>query len=80
MPTGIGESLLFLLPAFCATTGMAIAVVLLVSLRADLMRRAKDGGISCVEWDGHRPADAARIVLVTPESTVRPAFLDFLCL
>jgi superfamily II DNA helicase RecQ len=38
MPTGGGKSMLFILPAFVAPGGCTIVVVLLISLRADLMQ------------------------------------------
>jgi len=77
MPTGAGKSLMFMLPTFCIETGVTV-VVPLISLRQDLMRRCKKLGISCAEWDRHRPPDGARLVLVTAESAVKQFFQKFL--
>ena len=53
-------------------------VVPLIALRGDIKRRYKKLGISCEEWEGRRPPDAAAIVLVTPESAVSEDFITFL--
>ena len=53
-------------------------VVPLIALRGDIKRRYKKLGISCEEWEGRRPPDAAAIVLVTPESAVSEDFMTFL--
>ncbi|KAF1924221.1 uncharacterized protein M421DRAFT_403480, partial [Didymella exigua CBS 183.55] len=42
------------------------------------MRRCKELGISCAEWESRCPPDAAAIVFVTPESSVGEAFATFL--
>ncbi|RYO26416.1 hypothetical protein AA0113_g12493 [Alternaria arborescens] len=78
MPTGAGKSMLFMLPAWAEQGGTTVVVVPLVSLRGDMMRRCKELGISCAEWESRRPPDAAAIVFVTPESAVGEAFATFL--
>ncbi|KAL1640735.1 hypothetical protein SLS61_010230 [Didymella pomorum] len=78
MPTGAGKSMLFILPAWAEQGGTTVVVVPLVSLRGDMMRRCKELGISCAEWESRRPPDAAAIVFVTPESAVGEAFATFL--
>jgi superfamily II DNA helicase RecQ len=78
MPTGGGKSMLFMLPAYTVPGGCTIVVVLLLSLRADLMTCCQALGISCVSWESRRLPDDAAIVLVTPESTKNPDFYMFL--
>jgi superfamily II DNA or RNA helicase len=78
MPTGAGKSMLFMLPAWAEQGGMTVVVVPLVALRGDMMRRCKELGIACAEWQSRCPPDAAAIVFVTPESAVGEAFATFL--
>lgn len=78
MPTGAGKSLLFMLPAWAEQGGTTIVVVPLIALRGDMMRRCRQLGISCAEWEGRRPPDAAAVILVTPESAVGEDFMTFL--
>jgi superfamily II DNA helicase RecQ len=78
MGTGGGKSLLFMLPAFCSGGGVSVVVVPLIALRQDMRKRCEDMGITCREWNSRQPADAARIVLVTPESAVSEGFRTFL--
>lgn len=78
MPTGAGKSLLFMLPVWAEQGGTTVVVVPLIALRGDMIRRCTKLGISCAEWEGRRPPDAAAIVLVTPESAVGEEFATFL--
>lgn len=78
MPTGAGKSMLFMLPSWAEQGGTTVVVVPLVSLRGDMMRRCKELGILCAEWESRRPPDAAAIVFVTPESAVGEDFATFL--
>jgi len=78
MPTGAGKSMLFMLPAWVEQGGTTVVVVPLIALRGDMMRRCKELGISCAEWESRRPPDAAAVVMVTPESAVTEDFATFL--
>jgi superfamily II DNA helicase RecQ len=78
MGTGGGKSLLFMLPAFCSGGGGSVVVVPLIALRQDMQRRCQAMGIECAEWEWRRPPDAARVILVTPESAISEAFRTFL--
>jgi RecQ family ATP-dependent DNA helicase len=78
MGTGGGKSLLFMLPAFCSGGGVSVVVVPLIALRQDMQKRCEQMRIPCREWNSRQPADAARVVLVTPESAVSEAFRTFL--
>jgi superfamily II DNA helicase RecQ len=55
LPTGGGKSIFFLLPAFMEDEGgsggpISIVVVPFVSLVQDLVSRAQELGIDCMEW------------------------------
>lgn len=78
MRTGGGKSWLFMLPAAGSIDGVTIVIVPTISLRQDFMDRCSRDGIPCAEWNGSRPPYHARIVLVTPESAVSPAFGRFI--
>ncbi len=78
MLTEVGKSMLFMLLVWAEQGGTTVVVVLLIALRGDMKRRCKKLGISCLEWEGRRPPDAAAIVLVTPESAVSEDFMTFL--
>jgi superfamily II DNA helicase RecQ len=78
MGTGGGKSLLFMLPAFCSGGGVSVIVVPLIALRQDMKKRCEGMGVECREWESRQPPDAARVVLVTPESAVSEGFRTFL--
>jgi superfamily II DNA helicase RecQ len=78
MATGGGKSVLFMLPAWVEPGGTTVVVVPLTALRRDMKRRCDELGIVCAEWESRRQADAASIVLVTPESAVGTEFRTFL--
>ena len=77
MGTGVGKSMLFMLPALCST-GVTVVVVPLISLRGDIKTCCKKAGIECVEWDSRKPHKWALVVLVTPESAVSKSFGNFI--
>jgi RecQ family ATP-dependent DNA helicase len=77
MGTGGGKSLIFMLPAFCSAGGTSIVVVPLIALRQDMMKRCKELGIECEEWNSRRPPDSAKIILVTPEAALTKQFATF---
>jgi superfamily II DNA helicase RecQ len=78
MPTSAGKSILFMLPAFVEAGGLTVVVVPLDGLRTNMMWRCQQMGIKCVAWSARQPADAASIVLVTPERAVSEEFGTFL--
>ena len=78
MKTGAGKSLLFMLPAACSRDGTTVVIVPLISLQQDLMERCEAMGVPCATWQSSNPAHWAKIVLVTPEAAVEPAFHRFL--
>ena len=76
LPTGCGKSLLFFLYAEKHRSVTSVVVVPSVSLRCDLMRRAKSRGISCTdELDSFRDEN---LVFVTPEAAVGAQFRKLL--
>jgi len=74
MVTGVGKSLLFMLPTGCSRGGTTVVVVPLVGLREDMIIRCRKLGIGWAEWNGRRRPDAARIVFVTSESAMSNGF------
>jgi superfamily II DNA helicase RecQ len=76
--TGGGKSLLFMLSAFYSGGGVSVIIIPLIVLRQDMRKRCKDIKIIYREWNSRQPADAARIMLVTPESAVSERFRTFL--
>jgi RecQ family ATP-dependent DNA helicase len=78
MPTGAGKSMLFMLPAWVEQGGTTVVVVPLIALRGDMMRRCRELGIACAEWESRHPPDSAAVVMVTPESAVGEGFTTFL--
>jgi superfamily II DNA helicase RecQ len=49
IPTRVGKSLLFMLPAWAEQSGTTVVVVLLIALRGDIMRQCTKLGISCAK-------------------------------
>jgi superfamily II DNA helicase RecQ len=78
MATGVGKSLLFMLPAMLSPQGMTVVVVPLLSLGDDLQDRCTKLGIRCEKWNADKQPDGAQIVLVTPEGTASDAFHTFM--
>jgi RecQ family ATP-dependent DNA helicase len=78
MGTGGGKSMIFTVPAAWERAGTTIVVVPTVSLRQDMQRECQKAGISCVQWNSHRPPETATMVLVTPESAVKKGFRTFI--
>lgn len=50
LPTGAGKSILFMLPAVMEDTGTSIVVVPFVALMDNLVRRATDIGVDCIQY------------------------------
>jgi superfamily II DNA helicase RecQ len=89
LPTGGGKSILFMLPAFIeeerGTGGgpVSIVVVPFVSLVQDLVLRARELGIDCMEWRSdidqerdERQRDA-RLVVVSADVAVSEGFTAY---
>jgi superfamily II DNA helicase RecQ len=49
MPTRVGKSLLFMLPAWAEQGGITVVVVPLIALRGDIMQQCTKLGISCAK-------------------------------
>ena len=64
--------------AMCLPGGVTIVVVPLIALKDGMVRRCKESGIKCTEWDASRPPELASIVLVTAEAAVGHAFQRFM--
>jgi superfamily II DNA helicase RecQ len=76
--TGGGKNLLFMLPAFYNGGRMNVIIISLIVLRQDMRKRCENIRIICREWNSRQPANAARIILITPESAVSEKFRTFL--
>jgi superfamily II DNA helicase RecQ len=74
MGTGVGKSMLFMLPARSMSTGTTIVVTPLVSLQNHLVERCQDANISCMKWDPRESYQTTQIVIVTPESAASKTF------
>jgi len=76
MGTGVGKSLLFMLPALIASkdSGTTIVIVPLTALQSSLQQRCQRAGIPSVIWDSGRPSQVAPLILVTPESALTKGF------
>jgi superfamily II DNA helicase RecQ len=71
--TGVGKSVLFMLPAL-VSSGVTIVVVLLVALRFDIKERCEQLGLVSAEWDSQQPHEWAQVMFMTPEAAVSEAF------
>jgi superfamily II DNA helicase RecQ len=48
LPTEVGKSLTFLIPAMFSDAGTTVVILPLVALAEDMLRRCKDAGIDCI--------------------------------
>ena len=81
MGTGMGKSLFFLLPAIInfKTDSLSVLIIPLISLRTDLLSRAKKLGIKAKIWDPITSSSSdIRLLLITPESVFTSTFSDYL--
>lgn len=73
LPTGAGKSILFMLPGIMKDTGTSIVVVPFVALTEDLMTRAREAGVDCIEFKTSISAGreslprAARLVVISAD-------------
>lgn len=63
LATGMGKTLLFQLPCVLPHAGTTVAIVPLVALRLDLIRRCRALGIDCQEWAADHQTHAALVFL-----------------
>lgn len=78
MATGMGKSMLFMLPASVSPGGVTIVIAPLNLLQDDMLDRCDQLGIPSAKWDGRRPPYWARIVFTTPEGAATKSFGRFL--
>jgi superfamily II DNA helicase RecQ len=78
MGTGVGKSVLFMLPAIIAPGGVTIVVTPLVSLQGNMQERCDKARISSTKWTSRDPHATASIVFVTPESAMTKGFADYI--
>lgn len=83
LPTGAGKSILFMVPAVMASTGMSIVVVPFVSLMEDLVERATSMGVDCIRYRPSLSAGrdgvqrAARMVVASADLIATPEFTAY---
>lgn len=78
MGTGVGKSMLFMLPAKSIRTGTTIVITPLVSLQDDLIDRCQRANVSCMKWNPRYGYESKQVIIVTPESAVSKTFDGFL--
>lgn len=78
MATGMGKSMLFMLPASVSSGGVTIVISPLNLLQDDMLDRCDRLGIPSARWDGRRPPYWAKIVFTTPEGAANKSFGRFL--
>jgi superfamily II DNA helicase RecQ len=78
MGTGVGKSLLFLLPAFYQSNTTTVVIVPTIALREDMIRRCVENGISCHQWVEGPPVSRVQVLLVTPKSSFTNKFHGYL--
>jgi superfamily II DNA helicase RecQ len=73
MLTGVGKSLLFVLPTSYEVSKVIVVIVPLISLRQDLARRCQRHNVCCREWPIQlSDLNDLKILLVIPKAFVRP--------
>lgn len=77
MATGMGKSMLFMLPAAVSPGGVTIVISPLNFLHNDMLDRCDRLGIPSARWDGRRPPYLAKIVFTTPEGAATKSFSRF---
>lgn len=83
LPTGGGKSVFFMLPAVVEDGGTSIVVVPFVALMEDLVARAEEFGVDCLQWqsdvgviDGE-PRRPARLVVVSADLAGTAGFVAY---
>jgi superfamily II DNA helicase RecQ len=78
MATGMGKSMLFMLPAAVSPGGVTVVISPLNLLQNDMLDRCDQLGIPSARWEGRRPPYLARLVFTTPEGAATKSFGRFL--
>lgn len=79
MRTGVGKSLLFILPAAAPRDGVTIVSMTNIMLQEDMADRCREDEIQCAIWsDGRAPPYDAQVVFVMAESAASQSFTDFI--
>ena len=78
MPTGLGKSLAFILPASYNFSGVTIVVVPLIALQHDLHYRTTQLSVLSRIWQPELTSLTSGIVYITPESAITRRFQDYL--
>ena len=74
LPTNSGKSLTYLLSSSLSTSTTTIVIVLLVGLKLDLLRRAREYNIPCSIYEDK--LEISSLTLVSIESIINPSFIE----
>jgi len=77
LPTGVGKSAMFLIPAMLKDAKTTVVITPLVALAEDMLRHCKDANIDCIIY-GHVQPRMARIIIVVTESAVNSNFVQYI--
>lgn len=78
LPTGAGKSLTFFIPALTSPNEVNIVVIPLRALLIDMIERAKERGINCVEWKPKDNGTFCNLVFVSVENASDNIFRGYL--
>ena len=76
LPTGLGKSVLFMLPGVLENAGTTVLVLPLVALRIDLVRRCRELNLEFIEWTVGEERES-KFVIVPIETAASNSFLKY---
>ena len=76
LPTGAGKSLVFMVPALLIGAGMTIVVVPFRALKAQLVSRCREAGLTCSPWPKAQDLWPT-VTIISAEAAVSETFLQW---
>ncbi|KAH6984192.1 P-loop containing nucleoside triphosphate hydrolase protein [Ilyonectria sp. MPI-CAGE-AT-0026] len=76
LPTGAGKSLVFMVPALLIGAGMTIVVVPFRALKAQLVSRCREAGLTCSAWPEAQDLWPT-VTIISAEAAVSETFLQW---
>ncbi|KAH6975854.1 hypothetical protein EDB80DRAFT_658517 [Ilyonectria destructans] len=76
LPTGAGKSLVFMVPALLMGAGMTIVVVPFRKLKAQLVSRCREAGLTCSPWPEAQDLWPT-VTIISAEAAVSETFLQW---